>query len=73
LSYLADTIILLRYFEALGKIEKAISVMKKRSGDHEKSIRRIDFSKGGIQVGDPLEEFRGILAGIPEPLQPLSK
>lgn len=66
LSYLADTIILLRYFEAHGKIEKAVSVMKKRSGDHEKSIRRISFSEKGIEVGEPLDQFRGIFAGVPE-------
>lgn len=66
LSYLADTLILLRYFEAHGKVEKAISVLKRRSGAHEKSIRRIELSGDGIHVGEPLSEFRGILSGIPE-------
>jgi len=66
LSYLADTVIMLRYFEALGKVEKAVSVLKRRSGNHEKSIRRIRFSEKGIEVGEPLERFRGVLGGIPE-------
>lgn len=66
LSYLADTIVLLRYFEAIGKVEKAVSVLKRRSGPHEKSIRRITFTENGIDVGDPLDNFRGILAGVPQ-------
>jgi circadian clock protein KaiC len=66
LSYLADTVILLRYFEALGKVEKAISVLKRRSGSHEKTIRKITFTREGINVGEPLDQFRGILSGMAE-------
>lgn len=66
LSYLADTIVMLRYFESLGTVGKAISVIKRRSGDHEKSIRRISVDSKGICVGEPLSQFHGILTGIPE-------
>ena len=65
-SYLADCVILLRYFEAHGKIRKALSVVKKRSSGHETAIR--DFvleSRKGISIGEPLEQFRGVLTGIP--------
>jgi circadian clock protein KaiC len=66
LSYLADCVILLRYFEARGEIRKAISVVKKRSGLHETAIRDFILSQGGgIRVGNRLEEFRGVLSGIP--------
>jgi circadian clock protein KaiC len=65
-SYLADCVILLRYFEAHGKIRKALSVVKKRSGYHETAIREFVLGGGGIQVGEPLEEYRGILSGIPK-------
>jgi len=64
-SYLADCVILLRYFEAEGEIMKAISVLKKRSGTHEKAIRNFELSPRGICVGEPLKHFRGILSGIP--------
>ncbi|MEA2338879.1 MAG: circadian clock protein KaiC, partial [Thermoanaerobaculia bacterium] len=64
-SYLADCVILLRYYEAQGELHKAISVMKKRSGDHEKAIREFSMGKGGLNVGPPLKHFRGILSGIP--------
>ena len=64
-SYLADAVVLLRYFEANGEVRQAISVMKKRGGAHERTIR--DFSMGatGLQVGPPLRQFRGILTGVP--------
>lgn len=63
-SYLADSIILMRYYESKGEVRQAISVMKKRGGRHERSIR--DFSlRNGINVGPPLREFRGILTGVP--------
>ncbi|HLJ44659.1 MAG TPA: ATPase domain-containing protein [Bryobacteraceae bacterium] len=65
LSYLADTVILLRYFEATGKVRKAISVVKKRSGAHEDSIRELRIGPGRIIVGDALDDFQGILSGIP--------
>ncbi|HEV8124720.1 MAG TPA: ATPase domain-containing protein [Gemmatimonadales bacterium] len=66
LSYLADTVLLLRYFEAEGEVHKAISVMKKRSGPHETTIR--EFRVGppeGLVVGEPLRHFRGVLTGVP--------
>jgi len=64
-SYLADCVVLLRYYEAEGELHKAISVMKKRSGDHEKAIREFSMGEGGLNVGPPLKHFRGILSGIP--------
>lgn len=64
-SYLADSVILIRYYELAGEIRKAISVVKKRSGNHEKSIRPLDFGPNGLEVGDPLTEFHGVLSGIP--------
>lgn len=66
LSYLADTVILLRFFEAAGQVKQALSVIKKRSGDHEKSIREFRIENGkGIRVGAPLKDFDGILTGTP--------
>lgn len=64
-SYLADTVILLRYYELAGHIRKAISVVKKRSGEHERTIRPLSLSTNGIDVGEPLTEFRGVLTGTP--------
>jgi circadian clock protein KaiC len=64
-SYLADCVVILRYFEHAGEIRKAISVMKKRSGYHERAIRPFSFSERGIEVGNPLTEFHGILSGTP--------
>ncbi len=63
-SYLADAVILMRYFEARGEVRQAISVMKKRGGKHERTIRELRLD-GGIRVGPPLREFRGILTGVP--------
>src|SRR5215212_3373359 len=66
LSYLADCVIMLRYFEANGMIRKALSVVKKRSGAHETAIRDFILRPGnGIEIGDPLEQYRGVLSGIP--------
>jgi circadian clock protein KaiC len=65
-SYISDTVLLLRYFEATGEIRKAISVVKKRSGNHEKAIREIRLGDRGIVVGNPLTEFTGVLTGVPE-------
>ena len=65
LSYLADTLMLLRYFEAEGKIRKAISIPKKRSGRHESTIRELAMDAGGLRVGPPLAQFRGVLTGVP--------
>jgi circadian clock protein KaiC len=64
-SYLADCVILLRYYEANAEIHKAISVLKKRSGSHERSIRNFELGEGGITVGPPLRRFRGLMTGIP--------
>lgn len=64
-SYLADTVVLFRYFEAAGRIRQAISVVKKRDGGHERTIREFSMSNGKIEVGRPLENFRGILGGTP--------
>ena len=63
ISYIADTVILLRPFEYAGKVRKALSVHKRRSGDHEKSIREFHLSGDGIVVGPPLEQFSGVIAG----------
>jgi circadian clock protein KaiC len=64
-SYLADGVMLFRYFEAEGRVRKAISVVKKRSGRHEDTIRELE-TRGGLLFGPPLEGFRGILSGVPE-------
>jgi len=64
-SYLADAVILMRYFEAEGEVRQAISVMKKRGGAHERSIREFRMDNGHILVGPPLREFRGVLTGVP--------
>lgn len=65
LTYVSDTVLLLRFFEALGQIRRAISVMKKRTGSHESTIREYLIDGRGIRVGNPLHEFRGILTGVP--------
>ena len=65
-SYLADTVILLRYFEVNGAVRQAISVVKKRSGNHERTIRECRVGRGGLRVGEPLTEFQGVLTGVPE-------
>ena len=65
LSYLADSMILLRYFEAYGQVRQAMSVLKKRSGAHEQTIREYRIQKGGIAVGEPLHSFQGVLTGVP--------
>jgi circadian clock protein KaiC len=65
ISYIADNVMMLRYFEAQGRIRKAISVLKKRSGRHEDTIRELTFEPGGITVGEPLADFQGVLTGAP--------
>ena len=65
-SYLADTVVLFRYFEAAGEIRQAISIVKKRDGHHERSIREFKMANGEILVGEPLRDFHGILAGTPQ-------
>jgi circadian clock protein KaiC len=67
-SYLADAVILMRYFEAQGEVRQAISVMKKRGGQHERTIRDFALEPGGITVGIPLKDFRGVLTGVPVPV-----
>ena len=64
-SYLADSVIITRFFEALGEIRKAISIIKKRSGPHEGAVRELSMSKGGVAVGPPLTDFQGVLTGVP--------
>ena len=64
-TYLADTVVLLRYFEALGQVRRAISVVKKRTGSHEDTIREYRIGGSGLRVGEPLRKFQGILRGIP--------
>lgn len=66
LSYLADAIVLIRFFEAEGQMRKAISVVKKRTGVHENSIRELKLGPDRLQVGAPLKEFHGILTGVPQ-------
>jgi circadian clock protein KaiC len=66
LSYLADTVVNVRFFEAAGAVRQAVSVIKKRSGHHEKTIREFRFESGkGIRIGQPLKEFHGVLTGAP--------
>jgi circadian clock protein KaiC len=65
LSYLSDAVIMLRYFEAGGRVRRAISVVKKRSGAHENTIREFQLTSNGLKVGPPLTQFSGILTGTP--------
>jgi circadian clock protein KaiC len=65
LTYLADTVVLLRFFEQGGRIKKAVSVIKKRIGKHEDTIREFKIDDAGVRVGKPLEEFQGVLTGVP--------
>ncbi len=69
-SYLADAVVLLRYFELDGEVRQAISVVKKRGGRHERTIRDFSLGEHGIRIGEPLHNFRGILSGVPVPVQP---
>ena len=64
-SYLADCVLLLRYFESRGRIRKAVSVVKKRGSVHDTSIRDFTMSSKGLAIGSPLEDFRGVLTGVP--------
>ncbi len=73
-SYLADSLLVLRFFEAAGEVRKAISVLKKRSGPHELTIREFQVTNSGVRVGEPLRDFQGVLTGVPDYLgqrQPL--
>lgn len=64
-TYLADTVVLLRYFEALGRVRRAVSIIKKRAGSHENTIREYMIRPQGIVLGEPLDGFQGILRGVP--------
>ena len=64
-SYLADCVVLMRYFEAQGRIRKAVSIVKKRGGSHDTAIRDFSMSDHGLAIGAPLEDFRGVLTGVP--------
>ncbi len=65
-SYMADTVVLLRFFEAKGRIRKALSVIKNRSGAHEDAIRELRIGSSGLQLSEPLEKFHGVLTGTPQ-------
>jgi circadian clock protein KaiC len=65
ITYLADTVILLRYFEAAGRVRRAISVIKKRMGSHEDTIREYQITASGLRLGEPLRHFQGVLRGVP--------
>jgi circadian clock protein KaiC len=64
-TYLADTVVLLRYFEALGSVRRAISIIKKRTGAHESTIREFRIDNRGLTIGEPLDGFQGVLRGVP--------
>ena len=64
-TYLADTVVLLRYFEALGSVRRAISIIKKRTGAHESTIREYRIDNRGLTIGEPLDGFQGVLRGVP--------
>jgi circadian clock protein KaiC len=76
ISYLSDSVLMLRYFEYAGTVRRALSVVKKRSGDHEHTIREYRLTHQGVTLGPPLTDFSGIFAGTPrytgsdEPLMP---
>jgi circadian clock protein KaiC len=65
-SYIADTMFMMRFFEAGGHVRKALSVLKKRTGMHETTIREIGVRNNRLWVGEPLVDFRGVLTGVPE-------
>ncbi len=65
LSYLADTVLLFRYFEHQGTIRRAVSVVKRRSGPHAQTIHEMTLGPTGIVIGEPLTQFRGVLTGVP--------
>ena len=64
-SYLADAVVLLRYYEAGGEVRQAISVVKKRGGAHERTIRPFRLGAQGVTIGEPLHNYRGVLTGVP--------
>jgi circadian clock protein KaiC len=66
-TYLADTVLLTRFFEFGGEVRRAMSVIKKRTGEHERTIREFFFTRKGLEVGEPLKQFYGILGGTARP------
>ena len=64
-SFLSDAVLLLRFFEADGRMRKALSVIKNRGGSHENAIREVKISDNGIHIGEPLTQFHGVLTGTP--------
>jgi circadian clock protein KaiC len=68
-SYLADAVILLRYYETAGEVRQAISIVKKRGSAHERTIRDFQLTNRGIAIGEPLRKFRGVLTGVPVPVE----
>jgi circadian clock protein KaiC len=64
-SFLADNVLLFRYFEHMGEVRQAISVFKRRAGPHERTIRELTISNNGLKIGEPLRKFRGVLTGSP--------
>lgn len=69
ISYLADSVVIIRFFEHAGTVKKAISVPKKRSGNHESTIRELRFDRSGIHISEPLTQLRGVLTGVPWEIQ----
>ena len=65
MSYLADTVVLMRYFEAHGRVRRALSIVKKRTGAHEDTIREFQINGEGLTVGPVLQNFHGVLRGVP--------
>jgi circadian clock protein KaiC len=65
-TYLADTVIMLRYFEVRGEVRRAVSVVKKRTGPHENTLREFSIGDNGLKIGQPLDQFQGILRGVPQ-------
>jgi len=69
-SYLADGVVLLRYYEAEGEVKQAIAVLKQRTGEHERTIRPFSMSASGFEIGEPLRDMRGVLTGVPQERTP---
>lgn len=72
ISYLSDTVVLLRYFEAAGSLRKLVSVVKQRVGHHEDTLRELKITPAGVEIGEPLTSFRGVMTGVPELELPVS-
>jgi circadian clock protein KaiC len=64
-TYLSDTVLLLRFFESHGRMLRALSVIKKRTGSHEDTIREFRITDQGFHLGEPLSEFQGVMRGVP--------